>query len=201
MIKLQIYSQKTILNPENKPIVESGQQYTGTLTDDRQILTITGIDGQTISIQSFDEEGNSQPYYLSPDARDFYVIRQLEPMISIETDVWLPNPEKPGYVSLSHKRTLEEVYKDIVQALKEQEVWEMLDYFNISTDKRDGKVPFPDYRWISVFLVRGGSEGFYFHIEAIHEGKRELIYLGKTLSERIDEALKINNVLVKLFHS
>lgn len=201
MFKLLIYSCKTMLNPHGKPIVKAGKQYTGALTNDRQTLTIEGIDGQTVSIESFDAQGEPQPHYKSPSAIDFYIVRQLEPISPIETDLWLPNPDKPGFLKFERKRTLDEVYKDIVQALKEQDVWDMLDYFNISTEKRDGKAHFPDYHWISVFVVKGGSEGFYFHIEAINEDKRRLLYLGKTLSERIDEALKINNVLVKLFQS
>lgn len=201
MIKLLIYSNKTILNHQGNPIVEAGKQYTGTLTNDRQTLTIEGIDGQTVIIESFDAQGNPQPYYMSSNAMNFYVVRQIEPIVTIETDLWLPNPDKPGFLKFERKRTINEVFNDIVQALKEQNVWDMLDYFSISTENRDGDEPFPEHRWISVFVVKGGSEGYYFHIEVIHEGKRYLIYLGKTLSENIEEALQINNVLVELFQS
>ncbi len=99
------------------------------------------------------------------------------------------------------KRTVGEIFKDIQQALQEQAVWNLLDYFNIRTiDESKSDEVFPNYNWISVFPVIGGSEGYYFHVEAIEGNKRQLLYLGKTLSEDIEDALKINNVLVRLFH-
>ena len=38
-------------------------------------------------------------------------------------------------------------------------------------------------RWIAVFVVVGGSEGLYLHVESIdRDGKRELLIVGKTCS-------------------
>jgi len=198
MKKLLVYSRDTLTENE-VAIVEAKKQYIGYLTDDRQTLTIQGNGHDVVIEGGKDGTDKSRPYYTSPDAKRFYIVRQLEPMERIEIEIYLPDPEDLRYVKLERKRTVGEVFQDIKQALNEQEVMELLDYFNISSnDESKGDEVFPDYRWISVFLVKGDSEGYYFHIEVI-DGNRQLLYLGKTLSENIEEALKINNILVRLF--
>jgi hypothetical protein len=62
---------------------------------------------------------------------------------------------------------------------------ESVDYLHISSAlKYDGKkeadMDFPKESRIACFTVTGGSEGHYIHVEAISDGARHLVFLGKT---------------------
>ena len=84
-------------------------------------------------------------------------------------------------------KTRREVFTEVCKQFKEkyQEVYDNMEYFDIM-EKYHGKDerPFPDFRWIAVFAVTGGSEGYYVHVETIIDEKRELIFLAKTLLDR-----------------
>lgn len=208
---------------------EVGKQYIGIVSDDNVTLTLEGENGRVVTITGPENDGNQKvyqtvpigasgraaklveqeevkqlPYYRANEYKRFYRIRQIEPMETIEIEIWVPDLQNPRYVKMERRRTIGEIYEDIKQALKEQNVWELLDYFDVDYDiraKDEGASQlFPEFRWVSVFTVRGDSEGFYFHIEVIDGAMRKLVYLGKTLSENIEDALKINNVLIRLFH-
>jgi len=104
---------------------------------------------------------------------------------------WTCHNERP--------KTMQQVYDYICNEMKEKypELWRMLDYFDIW--KYDGITHFPlDYKWIAVFYVRGGSEGHYFHVEAIKDGKITHLFLGKTLSENREDAILINSALSRI---
>jgi hypothetical protein len=74
---------------------------------------------------------------------------------------------------------LPDVLREIRKALdKELLFWsEGADYFNVYPGYEDK--PWPLEGWIKVFYVKGGSEGYYVHVEV----RNELILLGKTLRE------------------
>lgn len=55
------------------------------------------------------------------------------------------------------------------------------DYFNLYPFKE--KEVWPVDSRIAVFYVKGGSEGYYVHVEAQHDGRSDLEFLGKTLRE------------------
>jgi hypothetical protein len=110
-----------------------------------------------------------------------------------------------GYVVNETAKTINEVCLWAVDELKTKypDIYEQLDYFHKNyrydgTDKKDEKWPL-EYNWLSVFYVRGESEGFYFHVEAIEGDKRTLLLLGKTLSWSRDVAEKIQNTLARIF--
>jgi hypothetical protein len=72
------------------------------------------------------------------------------------------------------------------QSIKYGTVGPWDEYFHISGPDPEDKWP-ADYRWIAVFVVIGGSEGLYLHIESIDgEGKRRLLMLGKTCASNRD---------------
>lgn len=60
-----------------------------------------------------------------------------------------------------------------------QEVDPWDEYFKESAP---ADMPWPDdWRWLAVYVVTGGSEGTYLHVDAIRsDGKRQLLILGKT---------------------
>jgi hypothetical protein len=120
-------------------------------------------------------------------------------MKQIETEIWVPNPEKPGYLMLERVKTYNEVFEEMVQELKEERVYDELDYFsNVSRDKRNETFP-SRYQCIACFAVRGGSEGHYIHIDVISESGRETIFLGKTFLG-LEHALKVSNICTQLFY-
>jgi len=66
----------------------------------------------------------------------------------------------------------------------EKSVWD--EYLSVadSMNPESYKRKWPDgYRWIAVYVVTGGSEGMYLHVDVIYQGgARELVLLGKTLT-------------------
>lgn len=196
-----IYASDTAML-DGEIVVEAGKKCLGYLEDDLLKMSIVGLEDRTIVLEGILGEGGKQlPYFTNPDANKFYRSRQLAPIEEIEIETWLPNPDNPHYLILDRRRTIGEVFADLKQAMKEQKIRDDLDYFSISTSSKEEAEPFPEFNWVSVFLVRGGNEGYYFHIEVIKGDNRRLLYLGKTLHEKVDEAIRIQNVLVRLFHS
>jgi hypothetical protein len=121
-----------------------------------------------------------------------------------ESSIYRPNPEKPGYLKFERMATVGELFDFCKASLDEAGVSELLEYFSImSRVERDQPLPV-NLRWLVVFPVTGGNEGFYIHIEAIYhddsptEAKRKLLILGKDLSNKMDTALKAVNVLAPL---
>ena len=114
----------------------------------------------------------------------------------IETDIWVPNPEQTGFLKFERNKTYGEVYEELVQFLKEQGVYDELDYLSNHMDK---EAVFGEYRWIACFAVKGGSEGHFIHIETISDTGRELIFLGKTFSG-LEHAMKISNLCTQAFY-
>ena len=122
-------------------------------------------------------------------------------------DIHVPNPEKPGYLKFDRMASVGELYDYCKAALEEAGILEHLEYFDImrGETKDNRAVPLPDkLRWLVVFAVTGGSEGFYIHIEAIYpnsnpqeDSSRKLLILGKDLGG-MDTALKVVNVLAPL---
>jgi hypothetical protein len=58
------------------------------------------------------------------------------------------------------------------------------DYFCV--DHEETTKSWPEHqRWTAVYYVTGDSEGFYVHVDCIQAGgKRDLMFLAKTLNER-----------------
>jgi len=74
----------------------------------------------------------------------------------------------------------------ILGKLDEEHVWD--EYLHVATDYRYGEncenpPMWPACKFIEVSVVTGGSEGLYLHVMGVdYEGKRTMIFLGKTLS-------------------
>jgi hypothetical protein len=73
-----------------------------------------------------------------------------------------------------------------------------LDYWAV-TSTTDADTPWPiKARWIAVYVVPGGSEGYYLHVDAIVDDTRQLLLLAKTLGG-IDTILPLANWLTTFF--
>ena len=75
--------------------------------------------------------------------------------------------------------------------LRESEghVWD--EYFSL-LERNYRNLPWPDDYWgVAVYVVTGGSEGYYLHVDILdNKGKREMIFLGKTLDSRTGNWLR-----------
>lgn len=84
------------------------------------------------------------------------------------------------------QKLLYDVFKTIEDRLKAEhpELLDESDYFMVDCClRRDrGTITWPKGR-IAVFYVKGGSEGYYVHVEALQDGRNECLILGKTLHE------------------
>lgn len=102
-------------------------------------------------------------------------------MQPIEIDIYRPHPEKKGCLLQVGRKTVQQVYVELAQRLKERGMMPE-EYFNISVGAENIlELPFPEHRWIACFAVRGDSEGHFIHVEVIApDGSRKLLYLGKT---------------------
>lgn len=85
------------------------------------------------------------------------------------------------------QRTVAQVYKYVLDNVPAG-LFDEMDYFSIArtpinTPSRD--FLWPKFRWVSVYYVTGGSEGYYLHVDTIGEqdgGRdRRMMLLGKTL--------------------
>jgi hypothetical protein len=85
--------------------------------------------------------------------------------------------------------TVEEVIKKVRE--KESETWD--EYISLATDFKYDANRSPKEKWPSdcrcaVYVVTGGSEGLYLHVDLVKEGgKHELMILGKSLGHSWEE--------------
>lgn len=103
-------------------------------------------------------------------------IPQADPVI--ETQVWTPDPDRPGYLKHTSTRTVREV-ADQIRAIVGESPEGCNEYFSA----RFG--PDPDRLWPEgrtiAYPVTGGSEGWYIHVDVIDPaGAIQNVLLGKT---------------------
>jgi len=184
---------------DTSPVVTfaQGEEYIARIISDDTLIA-TGEDNEEYRIGG---NGDGLPYWMDYDFRENFEMVD-HPITCIETEIWEPNPEKPGYMREVRKKTYGEVYKEVCQFLKERGIWDNLDYFHLScncSDKNYEQRPFPVWRWIACYAVVGSSEGHYIHVDIIKsDGSRELLFLGKTFLG-MDYALYVSNMLTKVF--
>ncbi|MDD4934113.1 MAG: hypothetical protein PHO89_11705 [Methylacidiphilaceae bacterium] len=121
----------------------------------------------------------------------------------VETAVWAPDPERPGYLLPPQTKTVRQVLAELNRELSRHipmayqgrwvtpesglsaEEWGYVEpvlheeYWVVAHDLSPSE-PFPPYRWIACYVVTGGNEGYYLHVDVINsEGERRMVYLGK----------------------
>lgn len=90
-----------------------------------------------------------------------------------------------GYCINDKPRPISEVFEQVNSRLQSEypELYRELDYFSNSVKYEPDSTLWPKFRWIAVFYVRGGSEGYYIHVETRNDGAAKIMFLGKTLLE------------------
>ena len=129
------------------------------------------------------------------------------------------NPET-GLCTFNRMITYQELFDGLQNRLKglpgvdpdSSSLHSELDYFNLSFDLRGGQdvkvMQIPRLvRWVACFVVEGGSEGHYIHVELIYgkderaqEFSRQLVCLGKTFMG-LDHALRVAAECTREFYS
>lgn len=105
---------------------------------------------------------------------------------TVETDVWRPDADRPGYLLHVRDRTVGEVYDDLRAIIGEHPDGGE-EYFTLmsAAGAREASPLWPQGR-IVVFSVTGSNEGDYVHVEVLDDGdgRRELVILAKTFAGR-----------------
>lgn len=116
---------------------------------------------------------------------------QKEDFIEIEKD------EGIGNISINI------FFKKTCALLKKTNFYDELDYFHTSINIKcqgDLNSEIPTFKWIVVYVVVGGSEGYYIHVDIVSlEGIQEPLFIGKAWT--IDTALEVSNLLTKAYNS
>lgn len=110
-------------------------------------------------------------------------------MARIETEIWVPSKEKKGYITYAGQRKLEEVFDELTEILKEEELYPP-EYFLLSGDysRQNGQF-FPKIHDMYCYARWGSNEGIYIHIDIYtcdeNENKGRVVHLitGKSLEE------------------
>lgn len=87
----------------------------------------------------------------------------------IQIEIYGPNPDKPGYLKRLRTRSYREVFDDLEAGLQAAEMVDEYISLNCRNDDPHQQAPIASYRWISVYAVRGDSEGYYIHIDFIRQ--------------------------------
>ena len=109
-------------------------------------------------------------------------------MKKIETEIWVPSKEHPGCVEYKGQRNAREVYTDIRDLLKSEDLMPD-EYFLIGNKFDDITVVVPKVVDIICYAKWGGSEGIYLHVDFIVENTIYNTYepvnfaVGKSLKE------------------
>jgi hypothetical protein len=131
----------------------------------------------------------------TPSGQDWGEIAELarRGCESITTEVWEPDPERPGRSKLVRTKTVREVYRELEAYLSEQhegETWTswmdgIEEGLGISFRVENAdETPWPAAERIVAFSIRGGSEGDYVHVEALTEAGPRPLLLAKTFMGR-----------------
>lgn len=124
--------------------------------------------------------------------------------IFVDTELWVKESEDSNLLTCKGMRKVKDVYSDVVANLKKKGIYDEMDYFKITFNydlhsDNEGNT-FPDYKWISCYVVKGDSEGHYIHVDAIGDNipnGRVMVMIGKTF-EGLEHALKVSNILTEI---
>jgi hypothetical protein len=90
------------------------------------------------------------------------------------------------------KRLVKDVHSQITEALKGADLWDSLDYFEMSIGmQKRPDAPFPNFDWIACAPVTSGGR-HYIYIGTIFNGRHNLIFVGKT-SKGFERACAVAN--------
>lgn len=99
----------------------------------------------------------------------------------IETEMWEPNPDKPGTVRFVKTRRATEVFDELVVAMRKNNMMPD-EYFSLSASvNKTDELP-RDAEFIA-FASWGASEGVYIDVQMLVAGQRMTFAVGKSLGE------------------
>lgn len=107
-------------------------------------------------------------------------------MCAIETQIWEPVPDKKGYVRYVGQRKLQEVFSELEEFLKKENIYP--DEYLLLTRDNDPEALFPKGD-IRCYAQWGGSEGIYLELEVLTAATKEdpakwvNVASGKTLAQ------------------
>lgn len=110
-------------------------------------------------------------------------------MSRIETEIWEPVPDKPGCMQYVGQRKVCEVFQDLENFLREENIYPD-EYFSLNWDfERNPDAKMPHVEDIICYAQWGGSEGVYLEVEFAvkhpieNRYTRVIFASGKTLGE------------------
>lgn len=99
---------------------------------------------------------------------------------TVETEVWEPDADRPGFLRRVRTKTVDEVFTELRAALGDTEDIPGCEEYLSVLSTVPAHQQWPDGR-IVVFPVTGGSEGRYVHVAVIGAaGKIDTLILGKS---------------------
>ena len=124
----------------------------------------------------------------------------------IETEIWIPSPDKPGRCIYEGQRTAQEVFKDLEAHLNS--IGYLPDEYFLFDDRNWGNGrAFPEGGWLSHNVDYGANEGIYLDVTLEYEEKGERKFehfaTGKTLGESgfdMDRMALIGSAITRAFH-
>ena len=99
----------------------------------------------------------------------------------IETAIWEKHPDKPILVNLVGRRKVFDVYNELVDVLKANDM--MPDEYLSLNSSYTEKSEMPTYANFYAYAYWGGSEGVYLDVWMVYNGGIDRFVTGKTLGE------------------
>ena len=119
-------------------------------------------------------------------------------MRKIETDIWVPNEEKKGWVKYAGQRKVREVWEELCTVLKEEGLYPP-EYFLLGRDFENREL-FPKLADVYCFTRWGSNEGIYIDVNMLVTDEEEKNYkqihfaTGKSLGETEEEFDRMNYI-------
>lgn len=119
-------------------------------------------------------------------------------MKRIETEIWVPDLEKKGYVKYTGQRKARDVFQEVSEALEEAGLYPD-EYFSLASQFKYGDtVEFPVARELACYANWGGSEGIYLEVMVYTEIQNECKWVnfasGKTLDETHEAFIRMQYI-------
>ena len=104
----------------------------------------------------------------------------------VDTQVWEPDPDRPGGLQLVRTKPVGEVFAEIRRIVGQCPPGGE-EYFTVAPEGAYGRPdrPWPANTRIACFAVTGANEGHYVHVGAVHDtGHYRALLIAKTFSGR-----------------
>ena len=127
-------------------------------------------------------------------------------MKKIETEIWVPSKEHPNCVKYKGQRNAREVYTEIRDLLKAEDLMPD-EYFIISSKFDNINVNVPKVVDVICYAKWGGSEGIYLHVDFIVENTTYNIYepvnfaVGKSLKETTEAFDRMQYIAGRIYRA